>query len=176
MSQDQQPRQQTDKRLEVGLLLAALLLAWPAFLLAVVSRYVIKRHTDDPFIYWLSAGILGTVGAWVLYSHANPSPLLLILSHDIGPLVLHLSTTTGMHFVHDALPLWERSILLFPWVTLVIELFTSKSLEATLLTKARRRKAIQARKSQWAARKAVSAPLLANKKGVFGVLIDDPNE
>jgi hypothetical protein len=176
MSQDQQPSQESKKQLEVALLLVALLLAWPAFLLGIVSRQLVKHHTDDPFVYWLGAGILGAVSAWFLYAHANSYPFLLLLAPDVGPLVLHLSRTSAMHFALDALPLWERSILLFPWVTLVIELFTPKHLEASLLAQERQRRAIQAKKSQRAARKAAKAPDQISGKAILGALIDNPNE
>ncbi len=176
MSQDQQNRQGNDKRLEMVLLLVGVLLAWPAFLLGALSRQIIKRRDDDPFIYWLGASILGTVGAWVLYRYENPYPFFVTLSYDIVPLILHLSVKTGAHFALDALPLWERSTLLFPWVTLLIEFFTPKSLQDTLLAQERKRRAVQRQKSKRAARLAQKAPDFLNGQGVLGTLIDNPND
>ena len=176
MNHDQQNRPDNDKRLEVALLLISALLAWPAFLLGATSRQLIKRHTDDPFLFWIGAGVLGAIGAWVLYRYENPYPFFLTLSYDIAPLVLHLSGKTVAHFALDALPLWERSILLFPWLTLLIELFTPTSLEDTLRAQERKRRTIQRQKSKRAARLARKAPDFLNGQGVLGTLIDNPND
>ncbi len=51
---------------------------------------------------------------------------------------LHLSRAGVLHFVLDILPLWERSVLLFPWLMLLIELFTPKSLQDTLRVKCKK--------------------------------------
>jgi len=176
MNQDQQPRQDKDTRLEVVLLLVGLLLAWPAFLLGIVSHQLIKRHINDPLMYWISAALLGTIGVWVLFTHANPYPFLLVFSHDVGLLVRHLSAATAKQVVLDALPVWERSIVLFPWVSLAIELFAPKNLEATLLAQERQRQAGQVQKSHRAARKVANAPDQINGKAVLGALIDNPSE
>jgi hypothetical protein len=74
------------------------------------------------------------------------------------------------------LPLWERSVLVFPWCILLAELFSKRSLQSDLLTQERRRRAWQARQSRRAARKAAKAPDQINGQAVLGVLIDDPNQ
>ena len=176
MNNDQQNKQYNEIWLEMALLLICLVLAWPAFLLGALSRQIIKHHTNDPFLFWIGAAIVGTVGAWVLYRYENPYPFLLTLSDDIVPLVLHLSIKTAGHFAFDALPLWERCTLLFPWVTLLIELFTPKSLQDTLLVQERKRRALQHHKSKRAARLAQKAPDFLNGQGVLGTLIDNPND
>jgi hypothetical protein len=171
MSQENQPRQETDKRLEVVLLLVALLIALPAFV-----RLLVKRSTNAPFPYRMCAGVLGALGAWFLYAHANPSSLLLGLARDVKPLALYLSRASVLHVMLDILPMWERSVLLFPWLTLLIELFAPKSLQETLLAQESRHHAIQVSKSQQAAHIAQKAPDQINGKAVLGVLIDNPNE
>ncbi|HET8911296.1 MAG TPA: hypothetical protein VFN23_07530 [Ktedonobacteraceae bacterium] len=175
MQQNQQPRQGDDKRVEALLFFVALLLAWPAFLLGAVCYHLLKRYTKGAFFYWLGAGMLGVLGAWVLWTHANPVRLLIALEHDVFPLALHFSKANAIHFVLDALPLWERSLFLFPWMILLFQAVRPKRFEMTLLGKERHKRAIQARKSARAARKAAHVPDTVNQKGVFGVLIEDLN-
>lgn len=169
------PRQTNTKELEVFLVLASVIVAWPALLLGTIARWQIKQRTTDPFPYWIGAGAVGALGAIVLITWENPYPFLLLVLHDLVPLVMQIGMPTITHFLHDAIPVWERSILVFPWFLLLIELFSPKNLQASLLAQERRRRAIQASKSKRAARKARNAPNQINGKGVLGVLIDNPN-
>jgi hypothetical protein len=174
MSTNQQPTQENTKGIEMFLFGVGVILAWPALVLGAVARWQIKQHTTEHYPYWI-AGALGGIGALWLATHSNPYPFLLTTLHDIVPLVFHTSTSTLTRFVLDALPLWERSILVFPLFVVLLEIFGTRSLQATLLAKERQRRAMQARKSQRAAGKAANAPPIIKKKGVFGALIDDLN-
>jgi len=176
MNMNQQSKQDDSKSLEMILLLVSIIIAWPALLLGVVLRWQIKQRVIEPFPYWMGAGVLGTLGTYWLASHANPYPLFLMMIHDIIPLVSHFGRSTLLRVMFDALPLWERSLLVCPWIVLVLELFSPKNLQAHLLAQERERRAIQTRKSKRAARRVVKAPTLINGKGVFGAVIDNPNE
>jgi hypothetical protein len=176
MSTENHPRQSDDLWMEALVILVGVLVAWPAVLIGAVAHVVVKQRAPDPFPYWVGAGVLGSVGAWFLYAHANPYPLLVTVLRDIVPLALHLSGGTLRHFVEDALPLWERSVLLFPWLTLLIEIFAPKNLQASLLALERRRRAIQAKKSRRAAHKATRAPDQIHGHAILGALIENPNE
>jgi hypothetical protein len=175
-TQQSQTSHGNDKGIELLVLFVCLLVAWPAVLLGVIARGLIKQHTTEPFPYWIGAGVLGAIGALFLAIRANPYPLVLVVTHDLVPLVLHLSMATFMHLVHDALPLWERSLLIFPWCVLLIELFSPRNLQSDLRAGERRRRAIQAKQSQSAARRAASAPDQINGQAVLGALIDNPND
>jgi hypothetical protein len=157
------------------LLFVALLVAWPALLLAVLARWYIKQHSTNPALYWIGAGVLGALGALLLATRANPYPLFQLVIDDLVELALPKSPITFTHFLGDALPLWERSLLVFPWLTLLLELFGTTSLQTTLLTQERRRREIQTKKSQRAARKATNAPDQLNGNAVLGALIDNLN-
>jgi hypothetical protein len=175
MSANQQPQQENTKGLEMFLLFVGIILAWPALLLSVVARWQIRKHTTEQYPYWI-AGAIGFIGALWLATHANPYPFLLTTLHDIVPLMFHLGMATFTRFMVDALPLWERSLLLSPLCTVLLELFGTKSLQTRLLDQERQRRAAQAKKSQDAARKAAKAPDQINGKMVLGPLIDNPNE
>ncbi|HLI87873.1 MAG TPA: hypothetical protein VKV37_04220 [Ktedonobacteraceae bacterium] len=177
MSMQQSPSSQgSDKGIELFVLVICLLVAWPAVLLGLIARGLIKRHTIAPFPYWIGAGALGALGTIVLLTRLNPSPFVPIVEQDLVALLLHLSMATFLHFVYGVLPLWERSVLVFPWCILLAELFSKRSLQSDLLTQERRRRAWQARQSRRAARKAAKAPDQINGQAVLGVLIDDPNQ
>jgi|SRR5450755_1244354 hypothetical protein len=175
MNANQYPPQENNKSVELFLLLVGVVIAWPALLVGVVARWQIRRLTE-PSPYWVGAGIVGALGALLLATRENPSPFLFAVLHDVVPLALHTSSATLKQFLLDALPLWARSLLLFPWCTLILELFSTKNLQTTLLTQERQRRATQARKSQSAARRAAKAPDQINGKAVLGALIDNPNE
>ncbi len=175
MNDKQSSPQDNNKSMEVFVLLVGVVLAWPALLLGVVARWQIKRLAE-PLPYWIGAGILGAVGALLLVTRENPSPLLLAVVHDVVPLILHSSRATLMQCVHDVLPLWVRSLLVFPWCILILELFSTRSLQSTLLAQERHRRVSQVKNSQRAARKAAQAPDQINGKAVLGALIDNPNE
>jgi hypothetical protein len=175
MSQENQSRQESTKGLELFLLLACLVIAWPALFLGVIARWQINR-TTEPYPYWIGAGIVGVLSIMLLITRTNPYPVLLTVMNDLEPLVLHLSAPTISHFLRDAIPMWERSILVFPWLVLGLELFLPKNLQATLLAQERHHQVIQAHKSRRAARNARKAPNQINGKGVLGALIDNPND
>jgi hypothetical protein len=176
MRTNDQPRRDQDLWFEALLILVAILMVWPAMLLGAVARFLVKRKAPDPLPYWIGAGILGGIGAWFLSTHANPYPLLVTALSDAAPLAIHLSMATLTRFVQDALPLWERSLLLFPWCTLLLEFFGPKNLQARLLANERQRKAIQEKKSRRAARKATRAPDQIHGHAILGALIENPNE
>jgi hypothetical protein len=175
MTNQEQRTPENGKGLEMFLVFVAFVLAWPALLLGVVIRWQIKQRTTDPFPYWLGAGVVGACGAIVLITQVNPSPFFFPVMNDITPLVFHMGMSTLKQFALDALPLWERSILVFPWFSLLLELFGPKNLQASLLAKERHRQALQIRKSQRAARRAAKAPDQINGHAILGALIDDPN-
>lgn len=162
-------------RFKIVLLLIAAVIAWPALLFGAVVRLLIKQRTTNPQPYWILASLLSVVGCLFFYIYGNPYPFLLALFHNVVPLLFHLDNTTLRGFFLELLPLWERSVLLFPLCTLVIELFSPKSLEQTLLAHERQRKARQVQKSKQTARKLRKAPNQINGKGVLGALIEDPN-
>ena len=176
MSMQEQHEQDKSKGLEMFLLFFVIVIAWPALLLGAVTRWQIKQRTTNPFPYWIGAGAVGAIGAMVLVTRENPYPFLLVVLHDLVPLFVQIGIPTLKHFLLDALPLWTRSVLVFPWLALVLELFSPKNLQATLLAQERQRRTIQTRKSRRAARRAVNAPDQINGKGVLGVLIENPNE
>ncbi len=175
MSTENQPRQNNDKWLEMALLLVGAVVAWPALLIGAVVRLFIKQRTTNPQPYWILVVVFGVAGTLLLYAYANPYPFLLVLFHDVLPLLLHMDGSTLRRFFLDALPLWERSVLAFPICTLVIELFSPKNLEQTLLAQERQRKATQLHRSKEAVKKTRKAPKQINGKGVLGALIEDPN-
>jgi len=175
MNDNKQSPQENNRGLEMLLLLLGLVMAWPAFVLGAIARLLIKHHTTESYPYWIGAGILGALGTVFLCTRANPYPFVLTLSQDIVPLVVHISGTTLTNFVHDAFPLWVRSVLVFPLCTLLFEWFGTTSLETTLLAKEKQRQVIQVKKSQHATRKVRKAPDHINGKAVLGALIDNPN-
>jgi hypothetical protein len=171
-----QPRRDEDLWFEALIILVAILMVWPAVLLGLVVRFLVKWKAPDPLPYWLGAGILGGIGVWFLCTHANPYPLLLVALPDLAPLAIHPGIATLTHFVKDAFPLWERSLLLFPWCTLLLEFFGPKNLQARLLANERQRKASQEKKGRRAARRATRAPDQLHGRAILGALIDNPNE
>ncbi|SRR5581483_6374490 len=175
MSTENQPRSGKDTKLEMLLVAVGLLLAWPALIMAYVTRLIIKR-TRHAHLYWLLVGGLGLAGALLLYLRANIYPLVLTESRDIAPLVFHLNGTTILRFLSDAWPVWAWSMCVFPWLALLIELLSPRSLGEHLLAQEKRRRARLARKSKRAARKVRKAPEQINGKGVLGILIENPNE
>jgi len=175
MKENKQSPQENNRGLEMFLLFLGMVIVWPAFVLGAIARLLIKHHTTEQYPYWIGAGMLGALGTVFLCTRANPYPFVLTLSQDIVPLAVHVSGTTLMNFVHDAFPLWTRSVLVFPLCTLALELFGIKSLETTLLAKEQQRRVIQVKKSQHAARKVRKAPDHINGKAVLGALIDNPN-
>ncbi|HEY7418702.1 MAG TPA: hypothetical protein VH593_26220 [Ktedonobacteraceae bacterium] len=176
MRMNDQPRRDQDLWFEALIILLVVLMVWPAMLLGVVVRFLVKWKAPAPLLYWIGAGILGGVGAWFLYTHANTYPLLVTALSDVAPLAIHPSMITFTRFVRDALPLWERSLLLFPWCALLLELFGPKNLQARLLASERQRKASQEKKGRRAARKATSAPDQLHGHAILGALVDNPNE
>ena len=132
MNAENQPRQESSKGLDIFLMLVCLVIAWPALLVSVVARWQIKHHCADPFPYWIGAVAIGACGALLLVTRENPSPFLLRAASDITPLLLQMGSATLTRFVRDCIPLWERSILVFPWLMLVLELFSPKNLQAEL--------------------------------------------
>jgi hypothetical protein len=176
MNAENQPKQENSKGLDIFLVLVCVVIAWPALLVSVVVRWQIKRQCTDPSPYWIAAAAIGACGALLLVTRENPYPFLLRAASDITPLLLQMDSGTLTRFVRDLLPVWERSVLVFPWLMLVLELFSPKNLQATLLAQERRRRAIQTSKSTHAARRIRKAPDQINGKGVLGALIDNPNE
>jgi len=65
----------------------------------VLARVLIKRRTPDPFPYWIAAGGIGLVGARVLFTFAHPFLLLLVVLHDVIPLLLRMNGVTISHFL-----------------------------------------------------------------------------
>jgi hypothetical protein len=175
MSTQQPSPQERRSGPDPWLLLVAVLLAWPALLLGALLRKLIKRDPTRQHWYWVSLGLLGAGGLVFLVTRANPYPLLPALVHDLVGLFLHAGPIALKRLVEAALPVWERSLLLMPGLTLVLELFGPKNFRATLLTQERQRKAIQIRQSQRAARKAGNAPDQIKGQAVLGALIDNPN-
>ncbi len=175
MSTENQPRQNQNTLFEIGLLLVVVVLAWPALLLGAITRLGIKNGTTNAQLSWVLTGIFGGACALFLYLYVNPYLFLLVLFHDVAPLFLHIGGVTFRRFLVDALPVWERSVLLFPLCALVIELFSHTSLEQTLLSQERQRQARQTQKSKQSAIKVRKAPDHINGKGVLGALIEDLN-
>jgi hypothetical protein len=171
-----QPRRDEDLWFEAIIILLAVLMVWPAMLLGVLVRLLVKWKAPAPLLYWIGTGILGGIGAWFLCTHANPYPLLVTALSDVAPLAIHPSMETLTRFVKDALPLWERSLLLFPWCTLLLEFFGPKNLHARLLASERQRKVNQEKKSRRAARKAIRTPDQIHGHAILGALIENPNE
>ncbi len=157
------------------LLMLAALLAWPALLLGTLLRKLIKRDPARQTWYWLSLGLLAVGGLTFLVARANPYPLLPALVHDLVILFLHPGQPAITRLLEDALPLWERSLLLVPGLALVLELFGPKNFRASLLAQQRQQKAIQRQQSQRAARKAGKAPDQIHGQAVLGTVIDNPN-
>ena len=176
MNTENQSKQESSKGVDVFLLLVCVVIAWPALLVGVVVRWQIKHRCTDPSPYWIGAAAIGACGALLLVTRENPYPFLLRAVNDITPLLLQMGSGTLTRFVLDIAPVWERSVLVFPWLMLVLELFSPKNLQATLLAQERHRRAMQARKSTHAARRVHKAPDQINGKGVLGALIDNPNE
>jgi hypothetical protein len=176
MNTENQSKQESSKGLDLFLMLVCLVIAWPALLLSVVVRWQIKHRCTDPSPYWIGAAAIGACGALLLVTRENPYPFLLTAANDITPLLLQTSSATLTRFVRDCIPLWERGVLVFPWLMLALELFSPKNLQATLLAQERHHRAMQASKSKHAARRVHNAPDQINGKGVLGALIDNPNE
>jgi hypothetical protein len=176
MNTENQPKQENSKGLDIFLVLVCLVIAWPALLVSVVARWQIKHHCTDPSPYWIGAAAIGACGALLLVTRENPYPFLLRAISDSTPLLLQMNRRTLLHFVLDIAPVWERSVLVSPWLMLVLELFSPKNLQATLLAQERHRRTMQANKSKYAAHRIRKAPDQINGKGVLGALIDNPNE
>lgn len=175
MSMQQQSPQQHHNGSDSWLLLVAVLLAWPALLSGALLRKLIKRDPTRQTWYWLGMGMLGAGGLAFLIARANPYPLLPALVHDLVGLFLHTGLSAVKRLIEDALPLWERSLLLVPGMTLVLELFGPKNFRASLLAQQRQRKVLQRQQSRRAARKAGKAPDQIHGQAVLGALIDNPN-
>src|SRR5437667_259830 len=122
-----------DRSLAILLLLVGTVIAWPALFLALFSRMLLKQLTRSQHLFWISAGVLGLGGAIWLFAYANPSPFLVRAFSDFPLLIWHWSQITALHVLRDLLPLWERSVLVFPICLLSIELFRTKNLQASLL-------------------------------------------
>jgi hypothetical protein len=72
MNSENQPRQQGDTYMSIVLALIGAIIAWSALLVGAVERVLVKRQTPDPFPYWIAAGRLGLLGAWLLFTFAHP--------------------------------------------------------------------------------------------------------
>ena len=72
MNGENQPRQQGDRYMSIDLVLIGAIIAWSDLLVGAVARVLIKRQTPDLFPYWIAAGGLGLLGAWVLFTFAHP--------------------------------------------------------------------------------------------------------
>jgi hypothetical protein len=177
MSTEKPPEHSGDDQSVIKvLLLVGTVIAWPALFLALLFHLLMKQQTRNQHLFWISAGILGLGGVAWLFARANPSPFLLQAWSDFPSLISHWSKTTAFHLLRDLLPLWERSVLLFPICLLMMELFRPKNLQASLLAQERQHRTIQVRKSKRATHRARKAPDQINGKGVLGVLIDNPND
>ena len=121
MNTENQSKQESSKGVDVFLLLVCVVIAWPALLVGVVVRWQIKHRCTDPSPYWIGAAAIGACGALLLVTRENPYPFLLRAVNDITPLLLQMGSGTLTRFVLDIAPVWERSVLVFPWLMLVLE-------------------------------------------------------
>lgn len=175
MSQHNQSPQPTTRGLDLFFILIGLLLAWPAMFVSFLIHWSLKRHPSWQASTRISAAILGALGALVL-TRTTPVPIALTAFHALESLIVHRENSMLLLFLQDALPVWERTLLVFPWGILLLDLVLPKSLQATLMEEERQRRRRQVQRSRHAARKALKAPQQINGKGVLGAVIDNPNQ
>ena len=97
MNSENQSRQQGDTYMSIVLALIGAIIAWSALLVGAGAHQA--TDSPDPFPYWIAAGGIGLVGAQVLFTFAHPFLLLLVVLHDVIPLLLRMNGVTISHFL-----------------------------------------------------------------------------
>lgn len=150
-------------------LLALCALVWTALLIAFLVHLCTRNRVQQPLL-WLVMFLLGIGGGWLWFMVFHTLPYITSTIDDVVRMIQH-SNIQGWRIVHDLVPIWMRSLLLFPLCVLVIDLLRPISLETRLRQRSQQQQAIRKQQSQRARRNVRTCPEIRKGKAVLGIVI-----